>query len=242
MGDVAPNGHATFWLKENQKSIETLQIDVAYLFWESRLQMGLSLPLERSEIAQSEWSLKRLSIVGGYEFLPERTFSYWKPRGLVFLQMGAPLSDQGSKSWLDEPPWTLSSGLLFLKVLGPWDGQFLVKINHSLEYTTLSHSETRTKRPGIGLQGLVSGGYSVPKTGVRMGMGISPVFNDTGMDSGSGRTASSLVWNTNFTLSYLFSPEFLMATTYTDPTLMGPARTTFLTQSFSLLLQRRWNL
>ncbi|HWU43973.1 MAG TPA: hypothetical protein VN132_11065, partial [Bdellovibrio sp.] len=124
--DVLPNGKWIHRADNNQS--ETMKIDGAYLI-SDLWQTGMSVPVVSRQIDKEDsMGLGDISINLGYEFLPELSYSEWKPKGLAFLQITLPTSpsvydatnilaaDSRGRGF-----FTLGPGMVFTKNWKAWD-------------------------------------------------------------------------------------------------------------------------
>lgn len=257
IGDAPPQGIPVFRAASDSERVQILRFDAAYLV-EERLQVGMGLPIVRrsrnfsEKDGSSATGLGDLGASAAYEFLPQWTYSAWKPRGFVFTQITVPTGPSiydASQSHLVDARgrgyWSAAAGVAFVKSWGNWDALASIEGHRSFSRTvSSSDGQSISLHPGWGASALLGGGFSPGGGDLRLGLSLSPV-HEGAIDVEGGVTSRSeaqLVWNTSAQVGYLLSPEWSSSLAYTDQTLLGPARNVSLSRTVMLSLQHRWPL
>jgi hypothetical protein len=263
-GDAPPQGVPVFRSDSDSEIMETLRLDGAYRFTDE-LQAGIGVPLIRrarqtpSDSASST-GLGDLSFDFGYECLPELSYSVWKPKGFVFFQATLPTSpsvyDANEPFLVDARGrgfFSLSIGSAFVKTYGNWD--FLASFEGHRSFSRsyrLSDGGSLDLTPGYGASALLGAGLSPGGSALRVGLSISPVYEAAIRSSNSVSNSanspedsvsdSQLVWNTSLQVGYAITTEWSTSFTYTDQTLLGPAKNVSLSRTVAIATQKRWEL
>jgi len=256
IGDAPSQGLPVFRGEGDNESSQTLRFDGAYRFADADAwQAGLGVPLTRRS---REFGPRQTDRAGlgdltadvAYEILPELSYSAWKPKGFVFVDLTAPTSpsiyDAKAPYLVDARGrgfFSLGAGLVFIKTVQSFDFNFISELHRSFARSfELQDGSHITAEPGWGGSLTLGGGYNLEN--FRFGLSLSPVYEDPITTSGdlNSKSSSQLVWNTTAQVGYLISTEWSASFNYTDQTLMGPVRNVTLSRSFSLLCQRRWEL
>lgn len=246
--DVSANG---VWRKRDEQSvIQSYRLEGAHIYHD-RFQFGGSLPLvSRSRRSQDSAGLGDVALTAGYEFLPEWSYSSWKPKGLGFLQLTLPtgrsIYESDEEEQLDARGrgfWALGAGAVFTKIIGKWDlftsgewhKSFSKKVNSPQAQGRLN------LEPGFGGTAQVGVGYNVSH--YRVGTSLQWYHEDEIKISGALEDKKALERYTTAMLtgSYLYSDEWSASLSYADQTVMGSPRNTSLGQVIGVQLQRRWS-
>ena len=218
-----------------------------------RYQASVQVPvLSREVVAGTDpgWQtdLGDISLLGSFEFMPEKTYSPWKPRGFGYLRLTAPSGESiydGNDPLLSSVSgqgfYGVGFGAAFVKVFGLWD------VAGNVEWTHLSSRRHKIQgksvlvMPGPKSSASIGFGYSPPDTQWRLGLSLGPMV--TGRVSFSDDRPGSearWVWDSTLSASYMMGDEWMAALSYRDQTLWGPARNTPLAREAGILLQRRF--
>ncbi len=257
IGDAPLGGIPVFRSDSDSEVTQTVRLDGAYLLTD-RVQLGLGVPLVRryrsvgSSIASSASGLGDLSLSAAYEALPEWSYSPWKPRGFTFIQVIAPtgpsIYDAREPQLVDARGrgfWSIAGGVVLIKSWGNWDALASIEGHRSISRTIQGlDGDTTSLSPGWGGSALIGIGYSPLAGDVRLGVGVSPVYEGPIEVAGavSSRSGSQLVWNSSFQIGYMFAAEWSGSLVYSDQTLLGPAHNVTLSRTWALNLQHRWGL
>jgi hypothetical protein len=239
---------------------QTALLSAAFLL-EDRWQAGIQLPVVRKGLvptggsaasgglseSQFATGLGDIRLNVAYEFLPEWTYSVWKPKGFVFLQVTLPTG----KSLYELPAADILSatgrgfyqvgwGGLFLKRWGSWDTYGIPEV-----HWVLGRSFSGREQLGSGWGGSIAWGvgYSPLESDFRFGVRIQPLYEssrDRLRNRRQTQTTDQLLWNVALESSYLWSPAWALNLIYTDQMLLGPARNTALNRTIAFGIQHRW--
>ena len=254
IGDAPASGMPVFRSSNDSEITQAFKLDGAYRV-SDRFQAGVVVPLIRrartlTNDSASAYGFGDVTLAAAFEALPEWSYSAWKPHGFLFIQSTLPTSpstyDAQAPFQIDARGrgfFQLGVGAAFLKGVGNWDFIASIEGHRSFARTfTAPGSGDVNLTPGWGTTGLLGVGYSPLAGAVRIGLGLSPVYEGPIQVRGeiASQSASQLVWNTTAQVGYLISPEWSAALTYTDQTLLGPARNVSLSRSVALSAQKRW--
>lgn len=255
VGDAKAQGYYSRPESVDENS-KILAIDASMIhgdYWQSFINTSIvERKKQLSNRKEDSTGLGDVSFGSVYEFLPELSYSAWKPRGFAFLKVQLPTAPSvldAKKTLLTDARgegfYSLSIGHLFVKVRGAWDFLAGAEYKYKFRKHFKQSGQRLTADPG-GVTSLQLGaGYSFTNQSPwRLGLTLQPVFKErvrTKGDISSSSSASQFV-NTIFSLSYLLNTEWMMSASYSDQTLLGPARNTVLERQASILLQKRWSL
>jgi len=247
IGHTNSNKQSVFHSKDNNERSQTLKLTGTLQFSES-WQAGLSLPLVRKSFDRpgnfnNESGLGDIELHSAYEFMPEFSYSSWRPRGFFFTSLTLPtapsINDQDVIFEVERARgqgfFILKSGVSFFKILGNWDFQFLGQIEQPLAKTFETRSSTLKKYPGLGWSALASFGHSPAGGDFRWGVALAPSSKAAVRnDQDQALSDSQFVWDTTLSLSYLVNFDWSVNFNYTDQTLFGPSKNATTIQRFSL--------
>jgi hypothetical protein len=232
--------------------LETFRLGGAYLF-DNYLQLAASSTIskitkETGSLNESSTNIADTSLSVGYEFLKERYFSYWKPRGFIYFSQTIPTGN--SKYEAEKPLQTdvtgggfhqSKVGLTFYKLIKEYDFTFDTGLSY---YFKERFEEVSVERyPSAELS--FAFGYS-PKMGAwRVGSGVSfkydghseLTFNDGRYNESEGVLLSTVNLSTSYmanTISYTLI--------YSDQTLLTTNRNTSLERALSFNLSKSFPL
>jgi hypothetical protein len=188
----------------------------------------------------------------GYEFLPEWTYSTWRPRGFAYFQQvlptGRAIQDPEKKNAADVRGLGVSQsalGAVFLKSWAEWD----LSITPELRRFYSADLGATQIGSGWGASMLLNGGYSWLDLGLRVGLRTQPVLQSSralksqevsgGFES---EISSKSVWNSGVDFSWMPNDQWRANVGYSDQTWFGPARNTTLERSVAISGQYRWAL
>jgi len=250
--DVDTSGEVTKRTINESEVLETFRVGGAYLF-DNYIQLALSSTISKvtkdnSLINESSTSLSDTNVSVGYEFLKEKYFSYWKPRGFVYFAQTIPTGR--SKYESNKPLQTdvtgggfnrSTVGLTFFKLLKEFD----LTLNTSLSYyMKRKFSDVEVYRYPTS-EIAIAGGYS-PKMGMwRFGSAISFKYDGhSELQFNDGiKTNSKNLFLTNLDFSVNYMPDSISYTLiYTDQTLLNSNRNTSLERALSLNLSKSFPL
>lgn len=238
----------------NQEVIETLTLSAAYLvspYW----QVGLTLPYKlntrrTSKYEESSRGLSDIKAQVAYEFLPEYSFSLWKPRGYLFLEQTFP----NSKSVYNaEKPlrsdslgngfYTTALGLSFVKAVSHFDFLVMTEIHKAFKRNFEENSEALSVRPKLGGSLLLGAGYSPFNGNLRLGWTL--LYSKEGGREVQGEelitSEASSFWEIGANASYLFG-DVSLSLGYRDQSFLGKASNTSLSKSVNVSLVKFFEL
>lgn len=245
--DVLPNGK---WLRRNDDNqSQTFKMEGAALISDT-LQAGLSLPIVHRRVAEeNSTGLGDISGNLGYEFLPELSYSKWKPKGLAFLQITLPTSpsvyDSNNIFATDSRGrgfFTLGTGLIFTKIFGSWDTNASAELHRSFarKFESDAAGGEIEARPGWGHSLTVGGGWSYRD--LRLGSSLSALSEDaieiSGAQSSQGSMQKNMTWSV--VANYMLNMESAITASYSDQTLFGAPENSSLSKTITLSYQQRW--
>lgn len=252
--DVSTNG---IWRERDENSIvQSYRLEGAHIFAD-RFQVGGSLPLvSRSRSGrdqngqESSQGLGDTSLTLGYEFLPEWSYSSWRPKGVGFVQLTLPTGRSVFESEDDlqldargRGFWALGLGAVFTKIFGRWDTMASVEVHHSFAKNANSPQAGGRLRlePSQGGTAQVGVGYNW--SAFRLGFGVQHYYEGEIQISGALTDTKDIEQYTTALLtgSYIWSDDWSGSVAFADQTLLGAPRNTSLGQTLSLQVQRRWS-
>ena len=230
----------------NQETTETIVLSASYLLsplW----QIGLTIPFKynthrAASSNESSHGISDLKTQIGYEFLPEYSFSLWKPRGFIFLEQTFPTS---KSTYTAEKPlrtdslgngfYTAAVGISFVKIIYNYDFLFMTKIYQSLTRRFNQNNESLRVRPGFGHSALLGGGIS--PSGGNFRLGGTLLYSREGSSAIEGNTSSKsnarYYWEAGLSASYLLN-KYSISLSYNDQSFFGQASNTTLSKSINL--------
>lgn len=236
---------------KKRESLQSL-LSASYMTSEfSQLSLNLSYvqrQYEQGDYNEKSHNLGDSEISFAYEFFPEKEYSWWKPRGFIFLSLTLPTgktnyqssellySDVSGKS-----QWALAIGGAFTKVNGPFDFQGSFKVAHRFK-----ESFSKVKVAGSEfLSTLLSVGYSPRKSSFRFGASHIYFFETKrSVINGPKETETFDEYYHELALSshYMLSDEFSTGIIFADQTLIGPVQNTSLSRKITIQILKRWSL
>jgi hypothetical protein len=256
IGDAPVEGTPTFRGANDSETTQIVQLNGAYVLMD-RLQAGAGIPLERRsrDVETSGASAQGLGDIAldlAYEVLPEWSYSSWKPHGYAFLQTTLPTGpsvyDADALYQLDARGrgfFSVAFGTALMKSMGDWDFLFSAEAHRSFSRAVQTPDGAHLSlSPGWGGSAVVGAGFSPPGTPLRIGVSLSPVYEQGIAVAGSvnSESSSQLVWNASTQVGYAIQTDWSASLSYTDQTLVGPARNVSLNRTVAASLQKRWAL
>ncbi|MBC7690625.1 MAG: hypothetical protein H7222_02560 [Methylotenera sp.] len=254
IGDAPAEGLPVFRNGATSEVTEIYLLSGAILVAD-RWQVGAGVPILRHEAAAkstgSSSGLGDIRLNGAYEFLPEWTYSAWKPRGFGFLQFTLPTGTSvydtqsaGAVDALGKGFYSLGAGSLLVKRWSAWDTYAIPEVHFSFR-RTFRNENAEQLQIGSGSGASVSWGVGMsPGEGnFRIGLRLQPLYESPKgvvSDGATSRSGHQLSWNTALEATYLVSTAWAINGMYVDQTLLGPAVNTTLSRTLALGLQRRW--
>ncbi|QDK38142.1 serine protease spb1 [Bdellovibrio sp. NC01] len=245
--DVLANGK---WLhRDDDNQSQTYKIEAAMLLSDA-WQAGLTVPVVYRKVAnENSTGLGDVSGGVGYEFLPELSYSAWKPKGIAYLQITLPTSpsvyDSDNIFATDSRGrgfFTVGSGAVFTKVFGRWDANASAELHKSFEreFDNAGAGGKITATPGWGHSFTVGGGWSYGD--LRLGSSLSSMSEDairiSGAQSSNGSIQKNMTWS--MIANYMLGLESALTLSYADQTLFGAPENSSLSKTVTLSYQQRW--
>lgn len=246
----------------HSETTTALRMDGAILLTD-RIQAGVGLSVLSRSFAEGRNEVHAtragdLDLNLGYEFLPEWTYSEWKPRGHVFLLTTVPTGrsiyearEPGLVDATGKGFTRLSLGTIFIKRWNAWDASMVTEVHYSFTRTFetgITLSQNQKISPGWGTSFAIGCGYSPGAGDLRLGLRIQPSFAEPKRietPSSTFRSGRTQTIDTSVEASYLLSDRgggsWTTFAAYVDQTLLGPAANSTLSRTFSVGLQRRWD-
>lgn len=230
----------------NEEVKESFTLKVAHLiedFW----QVGIEVPFVQnthrvSSLEESSSGIGDLKIQLAYEFLPEYSFSLWKPRGFIFLQQNIinsssvyesdqQLGTDAISTGLD----TTNLGLSFVKIISTYDFTFTGEVHKSSQRKFSTKTGDLTVKPSLGYSYLVGAGFS-PKNG-NLRYGGSFLYSFEGEKDFEGTLASSSsekeTYEVGLNIGYkLLNNSIIFG--YSDQAFLGKGRNINVTKTLSI--------
>ena len=255
IGHTNSNKESIFHSKDNNERSQTLKL-TGTMQVSDLWQAGLSLPIVRKSFnrpgnTNTHSGLGDIELHGAYEFLPEYSYSSWRPRGFLFVSATLPTAPS-----INDPDvileverargqgfMVLKSGFSFFKVLGNWDFQLLGQLEKPFARTFQTKGSSIQKHPGLGWSALASFGHSPFGGDFRWGMAFAPSSKAAVRNSENTLLSDSqFVWDTTLSLSYLVNFDWSVNFNYTDQTILGPSKNATLSRSSALSIMKKWTL
>jgi hypothetical protein len=236
----------------NQEIKETINLSGAVML-SPLLQIGASLPFKMNthkNIYSEEKSsgVGDLHLTSAYEFYPEYSFSYFKPRAFVFLDQTIPLGRSSFESQkirrtdsTSRGFYSTSLGLALIKQIKTWDLLFMTEYHRSLK-RQFEGNESLEVRPGFGYSSLLSLGYAPFTEPWRVGVSFGVSFEEGAeLVNLSEKQSDKYSTEAGLSLSYLLH-SYLMSVNYKDQTLLSWYKNTTLDKSIVLSLIKFYEL
>lgn len=250
--DVDTDGDVTKRSPENSEVLESFKVSTAYQF-DNYFQVAIGASVSKvtkktSRVRESETNIADINITVGYEFLKEQYFSYWKPRGFVYVTQVLPTgnSKYETKSRL-QTDVTGSGfhqtrlGVMFFKLIKEFD--FTLDSNLTYYFKERFSNEEVYRYPTI--ESSLSFGYSPSMGDLRIGGGAAfkydghseLIFNNGTRQDSEGIFVTTL----NLSLSYMLN-DISYGVIYADQTILSGSKNTSLERSLSINLAKAFPL
>jgi hypothetical protein len=241
-----------FYNDNKEYKSKTTKLNAAYLF-DNYIQIGIDSSYtekihKENTLQEENKNIGDTSLAITNEFLPERFYSRWIPRGFVFFKQTFPTGHSNfetiTKTNSDvtgKGVYSSSIGIAFFKIIDNFDVLIMTEAHHNFKQ---EFDNNITVKDSNGLSAALSIGHSPKKSNFRYGLDIAPfyeskkeIINNTTITN----TSSEYYWNTGLSLSYLIS-DYSLSTSYVDQTILGPTKNTTLSRTINLTIQKRWSL
>jgi hypothetical protein len=230
----------------NQEVINTFTFRGAYQV-SDYLQIGLALPIQNNHretilSEESDTGLGDIRFQMAFEFLPERGFSIWKPRGFIFLNQIFPTSrstyDSISPLRTDSHGggfFKTSIGIGLIKNIKTFDFQLLGEIHQGFERSF----ENISVDPAGGHSFSFGMGFSPGQENLRFGSALLYSYEGAAKINGriNTKAQSKYYWELGLNVNYLIGSYSIMAF-YSDQTFLGKAKNTTLSKTLGIGLMK----
>lgn len=230
----------TYWVEDPwQHPTQSLNLAGAYLFL-SYWQVNLALPLMPT--ADRQMQLGDMTTALAYEFMPEREYGQWQPRGIAFFSLGWPTGpslfkgDLNASSTSGLGTFVPAGGIWLQKIWGPYDASLSGQWQQPLP---LSGEEGTSQNfmPQLSLH--IAAGYSPPwAPPLRLGARVGRVSQPHGTTPLGEPIPERGVSDLALTTSYMMDESTSFTFTFSDQSLLDSARNTNLERTISLLMQK----
>jgi hypothetical protein len=243
--DSNPDGAIKKRYANNQQVNERVVLTGAYLL-NPLLQVGATVPYQfttyRTE-ANEEASngLGDIKLQTAYEFLPEYSYSAWKPRGFIFFEgtiatsnsiydATKPFRTDSFGNGLNVP----SVGFLFMKTYPIWDYLSAIEVHHGFNRSFKQSGQSFKVLPGFGATAMISIGYSPGGSDFRIGSSLTYAYESkkeiVGLANQTSATEEVIFAEVGVNISYLYR-ENSFTLSYNDQVFLGVSQNTVLTRS-----------
>jgi hypothetical protein len=235
------------YIKSDKNEItESLTLMGAYQF-DDLWQVGVSIPYKKNtyqkgDVNESTSGLGDLKLQVAYEFLPEYSYSKWKPRGFVFIQHtfnNAKSTHEFDKEYVTDALGkgfqTTSIGTSFFKIIRSFDISIMGEFHRSQVRSFSSNDQNITIKPGDGNSLLVGGGYSPRNGNLRFGLNLVSSSENESITTGdvSEKSTSKETLELGINLGYMLEENSYVAS-YTDQSFFGYGKNTSSAKVISL--------
>lgn len=243
---VDEGGHYKKRDKNSREVSESLTLMGAYQF-DDLWQVGVSLPIKKNTYktnndTETSSGLGDLKLQLAYEFLPEYSYSRWKPRGFIFIQHtfnNAKSTHEVSKEHgtdaLGAGFHTSSLGFSLVKIKRNFDFSFMAEYHKGQKRSFKSEGQKFDVDPGAGHSMLFGLGYSPQNGSLRYGMNIVQSIENKIKTSGDVESKSAGKESTELgaNLGYMVGDNSLVLS-YTDQSFFGMGKNISSTKVISL--------
>ncbi len=263
IGDAPAEGIPVFRSTRVRETSQVLKVDAAANLSTlrpgalDRWQAGISVPILRHDYWRATSGSVSAIAVGdvllgtAFEFLPEWSYSKWKPKGFVFAQLTLPtgrsIYESSATDAVDVTGkgfTTASAGAIFVKRWSVWDASLTLQASHSLRrvFTSGSVGESLDISPFWGASAGATVGWS--RGAFRAGLRLQPTYVQaltTTTPSSVSVSSYKLSWDTGINLTWLVNDDWSVNGAWVDQTLLGPAINSSLSRSVAVTVLRRWS-
>lgn len=235
---------------DNKETSETLTLSGAYLISEL-WQTGMSVPFkynthQTNTSSENSTGLGDIRIQAAHEFMPEYSFSYWRPRGFIFVEQFIPTSKStysASKPLRTDAMgkgfFTTALGFSFNKLISYYDYNFLAEYHYSFKRKFDDVEVT----PKGGVSSLISLGVSPYLGNFRMGTSLmySNEFSTKVEGQVNSKSNNRYLYEVGVNASYSYD-EYSISLNYSDQTFLGTASNTTLSKTIGISLFKYFSL
>lgn len=230
----------------NKEVIETLSLSGAYLV-SSYWQVGATLPVRMNSHMTPNREERTVGIGDpklqlAYEFLPEYGYSWWRPKGFLFLEQSFALSNStydASKPLrsdsLGNGLYTTALGASFIKTIQSFDLLFMSEIHQGVKRDFELSGSQFSVLPRLGFSALLGAGLSPFAGNLRIGATLLYSREGERVIRGTINNISTPLYfaELGINVSYLYQNWSFQAS-YRDQTYLSVASNTPLTKSLGL--------
>ena len=258
IGDAPAEGIPVFRSSRVRETSQLLKLDAATVFSGAfdRWQAGVSVPMLRHDYwratsgSNSAMAPGDVQLGTAFEFLPEWSYSEWKPKGFVFAQLTLPTGRSIYESTATDAVdvtgkgfTTASAGVILVKRWSVWDASLSAQVSHSMgrDFAALPGGEPLSVAPFWGASAGASVGWS--RGAFRAGLRLQPTYVQaltTTAPSSVSVSSCKLTWDTGLDLTWLVHDDWSLSGAYVDQTLLGPAVNASLSRTVAVTLLHRW--
>lgn len=244
--NVASSGKFVQKDDSSQEITETITLRAAYAFSEL-WQAGFSAPFKKNtykekSLTETSSDIGDLKLQFGYEFLPEYSYSRWKPRGFIFIQQSIINSTSVHESKKGHGTDAISSGfsksslgISFIKIIKTVDLAFISEYHVSKARSFSSGDDTFEVDPGDGYSALFGAGISPKNGSLRYGFNIVYASESAQKTTGDRISTSSekLTVDLGFNIGYA-KGENSYILSYSDQSYLGIGKNVSASKAISL--------
>jgi hypothetical protein len=246
--DVSVNG---VWQKRSNSDLtQIFKFDGASIY-KDRYQFGASIPIHQRNMSGPQGGqasgLGDISLLSGYEYLPDWDYHPWRPKGIGYLSLTLPtgksIHEEDNFSGINSRGrgfWALGAGTLLTKTFKKMDAFANFELHKSFAKKVSTSQLQGELVPGLGYSLTLGIGYNWDK--IRFGHTISWLQEDPIKTTGSINTPGEIqrVATGSLSLSYLLEDYLSGSLTYSDQAWYGEPVNTGLNKTILLSLQKRW--
>lgn len=252
LGKAYDEGNYVYYEKNKKRIRQNYSLYMSSMISE-RAQIGakatfIHTDYKNPSLSESESIIGDSEVSFGYEFLQERSFSWWRPRGFIFTATTIPTgkSNYDSKTSLysdvsGKDQWAQSLGLSFIKIIRTWDLLSLMQVGNRF---AANKGDTKISDSQF-FSTLIGAGISPFNSAFRLGINLS-YFQESSKEVHFGskliRTQKEYYYEMTSSLSYAYDPDFSITLNYSDQSILGPAQNTTISRSVGMLFHKRWSL
>lgn len=230
VGQTDSDGYSSFYSGQTKDQQLNLNIQyqriIADRFQAAFKTSFVQKDINKSNIHETKNGPGDIELQGTYEFLPEYTYSMFKPRGFVYLKQGIPLSrslyNSQSAVFSDVTGsgfYSTSIGSFFLKHVSDYNLKLSLEWQHfySRSFGALTVANYEKFYVPIGIS------YAIPASKFALGLGQNFNYQSPKRFSGSvnGSSNKEYFWETNFNITYSVNLTQNVSMSYSDSTLTG---------------------
>ena len=234
--------------RDQPENSQTLRLEGARIFLD-RWQAGFSAPLiTRERYGQKSSGLADLQLMLGYEALPDWDYNPYRPKAVIFTSVLVPTGkstfEADDNYGLDSRGqgfWALGVGALLTKGFRKWDFNTSVEAHRSFSKRVSKNGFDGTLIPGWGGTATLGAGYN--ENNLRLGFSLASTYEDPIRAEGNLNSDGAIKrWTTTSLLvSYRLDEDWACTGAFSDQSWLGSPSNTSLSQSASVLLQKKWS-